>query len=302
MSDQITKMHSQQFTTNVGLLVMQKQSRLRTAVLSNTYEGKAAQIIQQVGSIELQPWVRGADTPIINTPHDVRWLDPKTKHGGQLIDRADFLRMIANPTNAYVQTATAAANRAIDNEIITQFFGTAVSGEDRSVTQTWDAFTAANPTHLVDSTGAANMTVAKLRSAKKAILAENTDIMSEFFCVINASMHDSLLAETLVVSRDYNGERPILVDGRIDRFMGFTFIITELIPSRASLKHSAMAFAKPGLAVGIFKEASNGASGEVTTRIDEIPGKAYATQVYTSVTVGASRVEEKQCAEIVCAD
>lgn len=294
MSDQITKMHSQQFTTNVGLLVMQKQSRLRNAVMSDTYVGKSAQIIQQIGSIDLQPWVRGADTPLINTPHDVRWLDPKTKHGGQLIDKADFLRMIANPTNGYVQTAAAAANREIDKEIIAQFFGTAVSGEDRGTSTTWDAFTAANTSHLVDSTGAANMTVAKLRSAKKALLAENVDPMSEFFCVINASMHDSLLAETMVVSRDYNGDRPVLVDGRIDRFMGFTFIITELIPSRATSKHSAMAFAKPGMAVGIF--------GDVTNRIDELPGKAYSTQIYTSITVGASRVEEKQCVEIVCSD
>lgn len=296
MSDAITVAHSQQYASNVELLLQQKQSRLRTAVRSNSYTGKSAQVVQQVGAVVLQDWVRGADTPMINTPHDVRWLKPKTKHGAQWIDKPDFLRTIANPVSAYAMNGAAAANRVIDQEIIDQFFGTSLSGEDQATSQTWAvwaALSAANTTHIVDSTGAQNMTVSKLRTARKVLLQANVDPDEEMFVVMNASMQDSMLGETLAASLDYN-TKPVLVDGRITSFMGFNFIVTELLPSRASSKHSAIAFARSGLAVGIW--------GDVMGRVDERSDKAFQTQVYTSVTIGATRVEENKCAEIVCAD
>jgi hypothetical protein len=298
MSTEITKAHSQQYATNVALLLQQKQSRIRPAVMSDSYTGKAAQIVQQVGSVTLVDHVRHADTPILNTPHDVRWLQPISKEGGQYIDKQDFLRMVANPLSGYVQTGAAAANRAIDQEIIRAYFGTALTGEDMGTSVVWDTFTAANATHLIDSAGATNMTVSKLRLAKKALMTANVDIDNDpLFCIINASMHDSLLGETLAASVDYNsngGGRPVLEEGRIRSFMGFNFIHTELIPTRASTKHSAMAFAMSGVALGIF--------GDVMGRVDELPGKSYTTQVYTSLTIGASRIQEKCCTEIVCAD
>ena len=294
MSTEITKAHSQQYAAAVELLVQQEQSRLRMAVRSNSYTGKAAQIVQQVGAITLVDHVRHADTPIINTPHDVRWLRPTDKEGAQIVDKQDFLRMIADPRNAYAQTGAAAANRAIDEAIIAAFYGTALTGEDMGTSIVWDTYVGTNMSHEVDPTGASNLTVAKLRAAKKALMAENVDVDRDpLFCVINASMHDSLLSETLAVSLDYQ-TRPVLEEGRIRGFMGFNFIHTELVPSRNSSKHSALVFAKSGMAVGIW--------GEVMGRVDELPGKSYATQVYTAVTVGASRVEEKKCVEIVCAD
>ena len=298
MSTEITKAHSQQYASNVELLSQQEQSRLRMAVRSNSYTGKAAEVVQQIGAITLVPHVRHADTPIINTPHDVRWLKPVDREGAQLVDAQDFLRMLADPRSGYVQTGAAAANRAIDQELIDNFFGTALTGEDMGTSVVWDTYTAANTTHLVDSGGAGNLTVSKLRAAKKALMAENVDVTrEELFVVINASMHDSLLGETLAASTDYNsngGGRPILEEGYIQRFMGFTFIHTELLPSRASSKHSAMCFAKSGLALGIWND--------VTSKVDMLPTKSYATQVYTAVTCGATRVEEKKCVEIVCAD
>lgn len=298
MSTEITKAHSQQYSANVALLAQQEQSRIRAAASSGSYVGKAAEVVQQVGAITLVPHVRGADTPLINTPHDVRWVKPIDREGGQLIDAQDFLRMIADPRSGYVQTGKASANRAIDQEAIDNFFGTALTGEDMGTSVVWDTYTAANASHLVDSTGAQNLTVSKLRLAKKALMAENIDIdMEQLFVVMNASMHDSLLGETLAVSLDYNtngGGRPVLEDGRIKSFMGFNFIHTELLPSRASTKHSAMVFAKSCFHVGMW--------GDVMSEVDKRPDKSNAWQCLTKVTTGATRVQEKGCVEIVCAD
>lgn len=298
MSTEITVAHSQQYAANVELLLQQRQSRLEGAVRRNTYVGKAAQVVQQVGSITLENWVRGADTPIVDTPHDVRWLVPTSKHAGQYIDKQDFLRMIANPTSAYVETGVSACNRAKDQVIIDAFFGTSLTGEDMGTPVVWDTWVGTNTTHEIDSAGAANLTLAKLRAAKKALMTAEVDIDNDpLFVIINASMHDALMTETQAVSLDYNtngGGRPVLEEGRIRSFLGFNFIHTELVPSRASTKHSALCFAMSGVALGIF--------GDVMSRVEERADKGYTTQIYTSVTVGATRVEEKKCVEIVCAD
>lgn len=292
MSSEITVAHSEQYASNVELLLQQKQSRLRGAVRSNSYTGKAAQPVQQVGSITLSDWVREGDTPILNTPHDVRWLEPTTKHGAQLIDRHDFLRTIADFRSPYVETGAAAANRAIDEVIIDAAFGTSKTGEDKGTNVAWDTWVGSNATHLVDSSGTNGMTVAKLRAAKKALMAAEVDIDNEELCVVMGSaQHDDLLGETLAASVDYN-TTPVLVDGRIRSFMGFNFITTELLPTDSNDDRRCFAFAHSGIALGVF--------GDVTGRVSERDDKSYATQVYTSVTVGATRVEEKKMVEILC--
>jgi|TARA_R110000851_G_scaffold204540_2_gene356472 hypothetical protein len=294
MSSQITVAHSEQYASNVELLLQQKQSRLRGSVRSNSYTGKSAQPVQQIGSITLADWVREGDTPILNTPHDVRWLEPTTKHGAQLIDRHDFMRTIADFRSPYVETGASAANRAIDEVVISAAFGTSKTGEDKGTEVAWSTFTGANASHLVDSSGVTGMTVAKLRSAKKALMAAEVDIDNEeLFVVMGSSQHDDLLGETLAASADYN-TTPVLVDGRIRSFMGFNFITTELLPTTAGADRRCFAFARSGLALGIF--------GDVTGRVSERDDKSYATQVYTSVTVGATRVEEKKQVEVVCGE
>ena len=238
--------------------------------------------------------MREGDTPILNTPHDVRWLEPTTKHGAQLIDRHDFMRTIADFRSPYVETGASAANRAIDEVVISAAFGTSKTGEDKGTEVAWSTFTGANASHLVDSSGVTGMTVAKLRSAKKALMAAEVDIDNEeLFVVMGSSQHDDLLGETLAASADYN-TTPVLVDGRIRSFMGFNFITTELLPTTAGADRRCFAFARSGLALGIF--------GDVTGRVSERDDKSYATQVYTSVTVGATRVEEKKQVEVVCGE
>ena len=294
MSSEITTAHSEQYASNVELLLQQKPSRLRGSVRSSSYTGKSAQPVQQIGSIALSDWVRESDTPIINTPHDVRWLEPTTKHGAQLIDKHDFLRTIADFRSPYAETGAAAANRAIDEIIIDAMFGSSKTGEDKGTTVAWDTWVAlsANTGHKVDSSGTNGMTVAKLRQAKKALMIAEVDVDNDpLFVVLSAAQHDDLLGETLAASADYN-TTPVLVDGRIRSFMGFNFIQTELLPTDGNGDRRCSAFAQSGIALGVF--------GDVMGRVTERDDKSFATQVYTSVTVGATRVEEKKMVEILC--
>ena len=294
MSTEIPVGFSEDFTTEVKLLLQQQDSRFGPAVNTRAFVGKDAKAVEQIGAVVAQKrTTRHADTPLIDTPHDARWVYPVDYEFADLIDEQDELRAIASFESSYVQNAANAMRRAQDDEIVSAFFSdTTKTGEDAGTTTDWATFVSANADHLI-ATGSVGMSVAKLRAAKKAFLAAEVDIDSDpLFVAIGAEQHDDLLGETLATSLDYT-TRPVLVDGRIKAFMGFNFIDSQRLPL-ASTTRGCPAWAKSGMLMGIWND--------VTGKVSERDDKSYATQVYAKTTIGATRLEEKKVVEILCTE
>lgn len=293
MSFNVTTHFVQQYTTNVQLLLQQKGSKLRDAVSVGSYTGKAAKAIEQVGSVEAQKRVvRHGDTPLISTPADARWVFPVDYEWADLIDDQDKLRMLIDPQSSYAQNGAYALGRAMDDEIIASFFGTSKTGENGSTNTSFPAGQQVAVT--VGSTGNTGLNIAKLREAKRVLMANEVDIDNDpLFCVISAQQHDDLLNEAQAISLDYN-TRPVLVDGKITAFMGFNFIHSERLDVDGSSYRRVAAFAKSGMHLGMWND--------ISTMISERADKGYATQVYVKGTFGATRTEEKKVVEIKCAE
>ena len=293
MSFNVTTHFVQQYTTNVQLLLQQKGSKLRDAVSVGSYTGKAAKAIEQVGSVEAQKrTVRHGDTPLISTPADARWVFPVDYEWADLIDDQDKLRMLIDPQSSYAQNGAYALGRAMDDEIIASFFGTSKTGENGSTNTSFPAGQQVAVT--VGSTGNTGLNIAKLREAKRVLMANEVDIDNDpLFCVISAQQHDDLLNEAQAISLDYN-TRPVLVDGKITAFMGFNFIHSERLDVDGSSYRRVAAFAKSGMHLGMWND--------ISTMISERADKGYATQVYVKGTFGATRTEEKKVVEIKCAE
>jgi hypothetical protein len=293
MSFNVTTHFVQQYTTNVQLLLQQKGSKLRNAVTVGSYTGKAAKAVEQVGPVTAQKrTIRHGDTPLISTPADARWVFPTDYEWADLIDDQDKLRMLIDPQSSYAQNGAYALGRAIDDEIITSFFGDAKTGENGSTTTQFPAGQQVAVT--VGSTGNTGLNLAKLREAKKILMENEVDIDNDpLFCIISAEQHDDLLNEAQAISLDYN-TKPVLVDGRITAFMGFNFIHTERLPVDGSTHRRVAAFAQSGMHLGFWND--------VNTMISERADKGYATQVYVKGTFGATRTEEKKVVEIKCAE
>lgn len=291
MSVYVTTHFVQQYADNVQLLLQQRGSKLRMAVTEGTYTGKSAKVVEQVGKVTAQKRTsRHADTPLISTPADARWVFPVDYEWADLVDDQDKLRMLIDPTSSYAINGAYALGRGMDEEIITSFFGDSKTGENGSTTT---SFPSGNQvlTTVGSTTG---MNVAKLRAAKKILMANEVDIDNDpLFVAITAAQHDDLLAETQAISLDYN-TRPVLVDGRITSFMGFNFIHTELLDTDSSAYRRCPCWAKSGMHLGVW--------GEITTKISERADKSYATQVYVAGTFGATRLEEGKVVEIKCAE
>ena len=288
MSFEVNTAFVQQYSTNVGLLLQQRGSKLRECVTMGSYTGKAAKAVEQIGSVTAQKRTsRHSDTPLISTPHDARWVFPTDYEWADLIDDADKLRMLIDPTSPYAQNGAYALGRAMDTDIISAALGTSKTGENGT---TSTAFSASQQI----AADAAGLTVAKLREAKKILLANEVDVENDpLYIAVTAKQLDDMLGTTQVTSADYNTVKA-LVQGQVDTFMGFKFVQTELLGVDGSSDRRVIAWAKSGVHCGVW----NDISGKVTERAD----KSYSNQVYVKGTFGATRTEEGKVVEILCSE
>lgn len=294
MSANIPNHFVQQFTTNLQMLLQQKDSRLRSAVTTGSYVGEQAAVVDQVGAIEMQDVV-GRFSPMgrVDAAVDRRWVTPGDFDLPQLIDSFDELRLITDPKSVWVQNAVAAAKRKQDRLILEAFFGIAKTGKKGETNTSFPGSQVIAVNHAAASN--VGMTVAKLREAKKMLLAAEVDLDTDsIYCAMTAEQLDNLFAEAQVVSTDFN-DRPVLVDGKLTRFMGINFIHSELIPVDGSNYRRVPIWAKSGMHLGVWKDVTT----DISQRKD-LTGIPW--QLYLKMSMGATRTEEKKIIEVKCAE
>ena len=284
----ITTAFVKQFNASIDILSQQKGSRLRNAVRLKTDVVGEDTFIDQIGkTAAVKRTVRHADTPIVNTDHQRRKISMVDYEWADLIDKQDKLKMLADPAGEYAMNAAYALGRAIDDEIITQTFGSAWTGVAGTTEETW-----ASVRNFVD-VAASNLTIGKLLDAKKALDDNDVDPDEPRFIAVCPSQMIALLNTTEVKSSDYNTVKA-LVKGDLDTFVGFKFITisTSLLDVDASLYRRVIAWAKSGLALAVAEDIQ----GRITERDD----KSYSTQVYKKVGIGATRLDPEKVVEILC--
>lgn len=294
MASQIPLFYVQQFSSNIQLKLQQKGSRLRSAVMTGMHVGEQASPVDQFGSIVANKVVgRYNPMPRTDAPTDRRWVLPQDYDLAQLIDSFDKLRLLIDPTSSYVTNADYAMGRAIDQEILSGLMGANLTGK------TGGTSTSLASTQVVGvnqgGASATNLTVAKLRAAKKILLANEVDIDADpIYCAITAANHDSLLAETQVISGDFNDTK-VLVNGKITRFLGIDFIHTELLTTgtddQSGTSTSVPMWAKSGAYLGVWMDLKT----DVSQRKD-LQGLPF--QAYVMGTFGGTRLEEKKVVQI----
>jgi hypothetical protein len=293
MSINIPTHFVQQYATNIALLLQQKGSKLRNAVMSGAHVGKQASPVDQIGSIEMQP-VSGRYQAMgrVDAATDRRWVFPSDFDLPQLIDSFDKLKLLQDPSSSYVQNAVYAAGRKMDSLILAAINGTSKTGETGSTSTTLPS--AQKVAYNFGASGGVGLTVAKLREAKKILMAADLDLddpMNQLSCVVKAKQHDNLLAEAQVISLDYN-DKPIMVEGKIQRFLGINFIHSELVET--STYDLVPVFAKSGVYLGVWNDIAT----DISQRKD-LQGLPYQAYVYMSA--GATRLEEERVVQIACA-
>ena len=174
----------------------------------------------------------------------------------------------------------------MDQVICSAFIGTAKTGEAGS---TSTSFASGNEVDVAVGGANSKLNVAKLREAKRLMMANHIDFdMEEAYIGITAADHDALLGDIQVTSRDYN-DTPVLVNGKLTGFLGFKFIHCELIETMLAGTNEVTlpVWVKSGMHLGMWNDIEN----SVSQRHD-LQGEPW--QLYTKMTVGATRLEENK--------
>ena len=284
MSVEIPVAFVQQYSANVMHLAQQSPSKFRSYVrIKDNLVGKTA-FFERIGATAaVKRTSRHADTPLISTPHSRRRVALEDWEWADLVDKQDEVRLLIDPASEYVINASKAMNRTVDDLVIAALGGSAYSIDEN------DAATAvALPAAQKVAVGGTGLTIAKLRTAKRILDAADVEAEDRAIAISPIGLED-LLATTEVTSSDFNTVKA-LVQGQLDTFLGFKFIVSTRLPFITGTVRAAYAWSKPGMGLAIGKDVQH----EISVR----PDKSYTTQVYFCLTMQATRVEDARVVEI----
>jgi len=286
MAESIEQYYVEQYQNTIRILVQQKTSRLEGTTIPPIQVTGDALYWERMGSTEAVDLVtRHDDTPNIEVDHSRRKQTATPKVWATLLDKEDQVRMLVDPKNYYNQIARMAFNRAKDSIIITALGGTSYSGQTGTTAVVL-------PSDQKIAHGGVGLTLTKLITAKETMDADEVDEEAERYIVVAARQISDLLAVTEVKSADYNTVKA-LVEGKIDTFMGFKFIRTQLLELTSNVRY-CYAYSKGAIGYGTLSE--------IESKIDQRSDKNYAWQVWGKMDMGATRIEEEQVIEIACSE
>jgi hypothetical protein len=291
MSTQVTAAFVEQYGSNVEHLVQQGDSRFEGKVRMESQKGKTKFWEQLGATAAVKRTNRHSDTPRVDSEHRRRQATLQDYEWSDLIDDLDEVKMLANFRSPYAQSAAMAMRRAKDQEIIDASVGTAYADDDGDAAVTAVTLPASQKV-AVDFGGATiGQTLAKLVEAKSILGKNEVPRGTKLYMVQSQQQLDDMLVNVdQVRNADYAAVKA-LVQGEVDYFMGFEFIRTELLALSAGDIRTCFAYAYPGLMCVVGQD--------YRARITERDDKSYSTQVYFSMSVGATRMQEKMVVEVL---
>lgn len=303
------------FSSNVMHLSQQMESRFLPYVRQETQMAEA-KFYDRIGKRSMRRKEgRHSDVVYTDTPHSRRMVVMEDYYDADLVDQEDKIRTIMNLDNEYTQSMAYGLGRKYDEVIIDTALGNAFGGKKGAtviglpLSQKVAAFDGTATTGL-------GLNVPTLRAVRKKF-KQNESIRKgeEVIFACAAQQIDDLLGSTLAASSDFNSVKA-LVQGEVDTFMGFKFIESELIPfNDADVSYDKvtgevvdsggdgtldLGEGRRCFAFSRSRSLLIARGREVKGRVDELPNKHYAYQVYCALTVGGTRMEEEQVVEVLC--
>ena len=292
---QIPEHFIQEYGTNWEHLLQQKVSKLREYVQVDTISGKEKSYNQMAATSMRLITSRSGVTTAQETATAKRWVREKGYDAVTLFDEFDreLLGSVVLPISETVNNHAMAYKRTCDQVIIDALGGTNYIGET-GVTPVDLPAAQKVAVNYVTSGSPANsgLTLAKIIKAKSILGKNEVEDGEELIMVYTQQQLDDLLNNVNEVkSSDYN-QIKALVEGSIDRFMGFKWVRTQLCPlDTATDVRRIYAYVKSGVTL-----ADSGRQVYMDIRAD----LNHSLQIRSVARLGATRREEGKIVEIAC--
>lgn len=295
MLTQLPEFYETQFGDNWEHLLQQKESRLEGKVRKAMVKGKE-RTFNRLGKGRMRLiTTRNGTTVPSDSPMAKRWVRPVGYDEVTYIDEFDNVALgeLPTPESEHVQQHSFAAKRTMDEVIIAALEGTAYIGETGTTAVDLGAGQKV-AVDYVQSGAAANsgLTLAKLARAKYILDVNEVPEDGRTFAHSARQLNDLLVNVIEIKSSDYNDVKA-LVDGKVTRFMGFDFVMLQLLTLvTATDIRTCIAFHKDGAVLGIGEEKK--------VKIDIRADLNHTIQIRTTMMIGASRLEEERVVLVYC--
>lgn len=296
MSNEITTAMVDTFNEGLEMLAQQEQSMLLSRVRRESKTGER-NAFDQLGSVKARKVTeRHGDTQYVNSPHRRRWVDGDTFDVADLLDKADIIRILNDPGGDYARNFIAAVNREIDTEIVDAALRSAFQGKKGTEV-------VALPAGQVIVDGGTGFTLTKVKSAMRILKAGNVvqGMPTDLTIAWTSAQEEEFLGLNEVTSIDYNTQRVLVAGGLDGKFYGFEYVRLEdwiddtdgalyrILPKAGTVR-TCVAWRRDGLLLNM--------PAPPRTRVDELPNKRYAQQIYSWADFGGTRMQEKKVVQI----
>ena len=310
MAVTIDTTYARAYEENMIMLAQQTMSRLEAAIrVKRGVKGESSSF-DRIGarSDPDQVTSRFGDSPHNDSAYSRRVVFPEMYRDGELIDRWDTLQMLGDPSSDVSRSIRAAFERWKDSIIVDAALGTAFTGKNGTVSESFpagqivavDAHGADHDTGSIFTSGDAPLTPGKINAAIGLLGANEADMVDEggrptvsLYCSsIQLTQMRRFVAYT---SSDY--ARSLLasldevIGAKTNMFMGVNIIRGERFNLTGS-NEQVICFHRDGLGLSYWED--------IQARMTERADKSYMPYWFFEMQLGAVRIESERVVQILC--
>jgi hypothetical protein len=289
--------YGKQFSDTVELVAQQLTSQMRDKVKFIRVANAEDAYFHQLAKLDAPTPNndRHGETPGREATWLRRNVTPYPYEDGYILDTPDMDRMVIEPTNYIVQSLAGSFGRFIDATLLaaaiadvkTGKLGTGAVATFANESVGVNAVTAGTISTLgtaVDmTTTPTTMELAKILAMAQIYQDADIPVWMKKYWMISPKDHRAMLTINELTSSDYVNTHP-RVDGVIGYFGGFEFIVsTQLLKDSTGVSFRTLSWAEGGLGLAFIRD--------MNTRIAETTERKFATRIYSTIDLGAVRIE-----------
>ncbi len=275
----LSPIYQRDFEANLRSLSQQRGSRLRQYCVERN--APDMHLWDRIGALTAVARTAGgatADTALALTR---RRSKPSDFEVSNLIDPTNIAQAARDPRSDVLREHANAIGRKFDDIIITAALG---STEDEAGTPT------VYP--VGQSVGGATQAFDFnfITSVNEKFWSNNVPQDEEKVFIIRPNGAKKLLQLTQSTSSDYVNAQALASKGMVESWLGYTWILSTLLPNVAGAQYYYMAMTKRAVGLHITKD--------IWSRVVESSEKSFAWRVYSAFAAGATRIEDEHVVRV----
>ena len=273
----ISPINIRTYEQTLRALAQQSESRLRPWCMERGV-GSSMHLWDRIGLQSVAQKTNGTRTATPNTATVLtrRQSTPTTWHTSDTVEPESVAMVLTDPTSSIAQAMANAVRRKFDSLIISAALGATLDEAGNSTAYDDTNQTLGGATQAFD--------FAFITSVQEKFMANEIFPDEEKVMIVRPNAAKKLLAMAQATSSDYVNAKALADNGFVNKWMGFTWLVSNLLPNVTGLQYHYVAMTRRAVGLQVTKD--------LWARVAEDPTYSFDTRIYAAFTAGAVRVED----------